>query len=286
MVGVQTREPLVHGRDALRADHQLRQGIEVVGDDFQASVEAVLVHEPFLDAHVPAAPETDRHMAHFHVLLEGQRGADLRVALPHHADVFFLKKQLRRVTVNDVPLGHDHQVDLAAHQQFAGIVAGAEHLERDVGRFLMDLLDHLGEQHADQIIRGHQAKMPLASGGIEHWFGRDGRLDRQQHFAHRFGQFQRVGRGLHLAPDLHQQFVLEVGAQSAQHAAGGRLGHVQALGGTGDVLLLEQHIERDQQVQVQMIETHGQVRLFVFIFAIRSDESIGASIPSNAAQRA
>ncbi|MNG20117.1 hypothetical protein D3C84_1043420 [compost metagenome] len=81
--------------------------------------------------------------------------------------------------------------------------------------------------------------MALAGGRVEHRFGGDRGLDRQQYLAHGRRQFAGVGRGLHLAPDLRQQFVFEVEAQPAQHAAGGGLGHVQAFGGAGDVLLFQ-----------------------------------------------
>ncbi|MNY43781.1 hypothetical protein D3C86_1787630 [compost metagenome] len=143
------------------------------------------------------------------------------------------------VAVDDVALRHDHQVNLTANQQLTGVVARAEHLEGDVGRFLMDLLNHLGKQHADQVIRGHQAEVTFAGGGVEHGLGGDRRLDRQQHLADRRGELRGIGRGLHFPADLHQQFVFEVGSQASQHTAGGGLRHVQAFGGAGDVLLFE-----------------------------------------------
>ncbi|MNI78856.1 hypothetical protein D3C73_1352710 [compost metagenome] len=112
-------------------------------------------------------------MAHVHVLLKGQAVADLGIASPHHADVFFLEQQLVGMAVDDVALRHDHQVDLAANQQFTGIVARAEHLERDVRRFLVDFLNHLGKQHTDQVIRGHKAEVTFAGRGVEHRLGGD-----------------------------------------------------------------------------------------------------------------
>ncbi|MNL43855.1 hypothetical protein D3C87_1663870 [compost metagenome] len=120
----------------------------------------------------------------------------------------------------------------------------------------MDLLNDLGEQHADQIIRGHEAEVALAGVGIEHRFGSDRGLNRQQHLANRFGKLLGVGRGLHLAPHLHQQLVFEIIAQTPEYATGCGLRHVQAFGGTGDVLLFEQYIECHQQIEIQVVETH------------------------------
>ncbi|MCY1440010.1 hypothetical protein D9M71_562660 [compost metagenome] len=120
----------------------------------------------------------------------------------------------------------------------------------------MDLLNHLGKQHADQVIGGHEAEVALAGGGVEHRLGGDRGLNGQQYFADRFGEFPGVGRGLHLAPHLHQQFVFEITAQSPEHTTGCGLRHVQAFGGTGDVLLFEQHIECHQEIEVQVVETH------------------------------
>ncbi|MNP35486.1 hypothetical protein D3C76_1288200 [compost metagenome] len=195
---------------------------------------------------MPAATKTNGDVTHFHVLLEGQAVTDQRVALPHDAHVFFFKKQLGWVTFDDVALRHDHQIDLAANQQLPGVVARAEHFEGDIRCFLMNLLDDLGKQDADQVIRRHQAEVPLAGGGGEHRLGGNRGLDRQQHFAYRVDEFPGIGSGLHFPSDLHQQLVFEIGPQATQHSTGCGLRHMQAFGRTGDVLLFEQHIEGDQ----------------------------------------
>ncbi|MNP25295.1 hypothetical protein D3C76_1180930 [compost metagenome] len=59
---IEPRQAAVHGGDALGADDQLRQGVEVVGDDFHAAFAAVLAHEPLLYAGRAAAPEGDADM--------------------------------------------------------------------------------------------------------------------------------------------------------------------------------------------------------------------------------
>ncbi|MNR21455.1 hypothetical protein D3C85_1383580 [compost metagenome] len=130
----------------------------------------------------------------------------------------------------------------------------------------MDLLYHLGKQHADQVVRSHQAEMTFAGRRVEHRLGSDRRLDRQQHFTDGFGKLLRVRRWLHFTPHLHQQFVFEIGSQASQYPTGGGLRQVQAFGGTGDVLLFKQYIECDQQVQVQVVETH-QAYPLLYLFS-------------------
>ncbi|MNE31198.1 hypothetical protein D3C80_1247500 [compost metagenome] len=76
------------------ADDQLRQGVEVVGDDFHAAFAAVLAHEPFLDAWRAIAPEGDADMPQFKVALQRQALADAVVFGAHHAHVLFVEQEL------------------------------------------------------------------------------------------------------------------------------------------------------------------------------------------------
>ncbi|MOA50066.1 hypothetical protein D3C78_1730390 [compost metagenome] len=73
---------------------QLRQGIEIVGDDFHAAFAAVLAHEPLLYAGRTAAPEGDADMAQLKVAFQCQALADAVVLGAHHTDVLFVEQEL------------------------------------------------------------------------------------------------------------------------------------------------------------------------------------------------
>ncbi len=184
--------------------------------------------------------------------------------------MLFFEQQLRRVIGVDVLFGGDHQVDFTAHQHLDRQLSGAHQFESDMRRLQVDALDDFGEQHVDQVVGGHDAKVSLALRDVEHGLGGDGSLDLEQHLAHRDLQVLAQQSGRHGAPDLYQQVVFEVGTQAPQDAAQRGLRHVQADRRAGDVLLFEQYIQGDEQVQIQMVEAHGGGLFVVFIFEILS----------------
>ena len=76
----------------------------------------------------------------------------------------------------------------------------------------------------------------------------------------RTASFKRVRarRQLHPAADLHQQIVVEIVAQAQQRVAHRRLRHVHPLRRAADAAQVEQMVERDEQVEVELVEAHGQ----------------------------
>ena len=84
------------------------------------------------------------------------------------------------------------------------------------------------------------------------------RLDQQQCLAHRIDQGLAARREFHVAADADQQRVIEMVAQTMQRGTHGRLRHEYLLGGTGNVLLAQQGVERNQQIQVETVELHAR----------------------------
>ena len=79
--------------------------------------------------------------------------------------------------------------------------------------------------------------------------------DRPHRLDQRFGQ-----RGQrHAAAAGNEQLVVERMAQTRQHAAHRRLTEVDPAAGVGDALLCEQCVERDEQVQIEIVEGHGRL---------------------------
>ena len=66
---------------------------------------------------------------------------------------------------------------------------------------------------------------------------------------------------LEAAPDADQQLVVEVLAQPGQRAAHRRLAHRHPLAGVGEVLLLEQRVQGQQQVGVDLAQPFPLARL-------------------------
>ena len=60
----------------------------------------------------------------------------------------------------------------------------------------------------------------------------------------------------HAPPDGDQQFVLEMAAQARQRAAHCRLTEIEPVAG-GDVALVQQGVEGDQQVQIEEMQVHS-----------------------------
>ncbi len=107
----------------------------------------------------------------------------------------------------------------------------------------------VGRGHAPRVRRGRR----IERGGRNHRA-----LDGFERIAQRLAQRFRARGRPHPARPRQQQRVAEQVAQFLQLHAHRRLRHVQLLGRTRDVVLGEQHVQRDEQVQVESSEIiHG-----------------------------
>ena len=74
---------------------------------------------------------------------------------------------------------------------------------------------------------------------------------------HRSREIGGERRQLEVAADAHEELVLKCMTQPREDAADGRLAQEQALARARDVTLGEQHVERDEQVEIELAEIHG-----------------------------
>ncbi|MNT91362.1 hypothetical protein D3C72_2324470 [compost metagenome] len=94
-------------------------------------------------------------------------------------------------------------------------------------------------------------------------------FQRGQRFAQRLAQGFRLGRRPHAAWPGQQQRIAEVIAQPGQVDADRWLREVQALRGACHVVLGQQHVQRDQQVEVESPEiSHGNTCNIGYSFPI------------------
>ena len=105
-------------------------------------------------------------------------------------------------------------------------------------------------QKFDREIGHHQAKTPLAAGGIE-IVGNE----KPAHLIKRLRQrpAQRLGarRQFHAGADPHQQRIAEHVAQPLQRVARGRLRQADPHRGAADIGFQQQRVQRDQKVEIE-----------------------------------
>lgn len=125
----------------------------------------------------------------------------------------------------------------------------------------MNALNHPREENTNQVIRHDQTEVSLAGRGIKNRFRSDRGADGQQYFTDGDCQLKRIGGRLHGAAYLHKQVIPEVFSKPTQYAACGGLGHVKAFGSTGNVLLVQEHVQGHEQIQIQVVESHCDASL-------------------------
>ena len=124
------------------------------------------------------------------------------------------------------------------------------------GAICASVADDVRKQDLDQIVRRHDPKPPFSGRGFETRPSVQGDANALQDFSYLGRETQSQRSRLHAAADGRQQIIAEVLPQAAQGAAHGRLTQVQAICGARDAALLDQRIERDEQIQIQFLEVH------------------------------
>ena len=64
-------------------------------------------------------------------------------------------------------------------------------------------------------------------------------------------------RQLEVSADAYEELVLKCVPQAREDTADGGLAKEQALAGTRDIALRKQHVERDEQVEIELAKVHG-----------------------------
>ena len=154
--------------------------------------------------------------------------------------------------------GADLEVGLAARE--VGDVGGrlGEEPHRDVRRGGGDGLGQYRREGGDERVVAAQGETALE--GVEVERGdrgqqRGGAGDQVPGF---FPQRERVRGGGHRAPGTYEDVVTGGPADAREGAAHGRRGQVQPVGGRRDAVLLQQRVERDQQIQIHMHQGNGR----------------------------
>jgi hypothetical protein len=95
-----------------------------------------------------------------------------------------------------------------------------------------------------------------ASARIELGGGLQGLVDLAENIPHQRLQLQRSLGGGHAVAGAHQQGVVERFPQTPQAIAHRGLGQIQLVGGLSDVAFAQQHVQVDQEVEVDAMNIH------------------------------
>ncbi|AWG45931.1 hypothetical protein AM586_28120 [Massilia sp. WG5] len=251
------RQLVLQRGDAPGADHELGQQVEGGAHDFDAPVQAYALEEHFFGGELLVRTEGRGDVAETQVVILAQRCTDFGVAVPDDAAEVVREQHFGRVAARQVTLRHQQDVDLATLHLGQGALVRLQEFQRHEGRRLAHLRRQLGQHHRADEVRGDDAEMPAACLGLEFHRRFHGLLDPQENVAHRLHQRQRQRRRHHLAAGLHQQLVAEILAQPRQDPARGRLAQAQAPRRAGDAAFGQQHVQADQQIQVEAVEPHA-----------------------------
>jgi hypothetical protein len=107
------------------------------------------------------------------------------------------------------------------------------------------------QQHHLCVVDRGDAEAAPRQGGVEARLLGDQPLEVAHGLPQRPRQLERAARRRQAARRAHEQRVAKPFAQPGEHAADRRLRHPQSPRGAGGAALLEQHVERAEQVEVE-----------------------------------
>ena len=130
----------------------------------------------------------------------------------------------------------------------------------DTGRLPLERRQERHGDRAQGVIGGGDPDRHAGTGRIERPCLQH-RVDLGQHPFHGLRQVQRPLRRHDAALGAHEQGIVKTFAQAHQYAAQRRLRQRQPVGGARDVALIEQHIERFEQIEVELAQVvHQEAR--------------------------
>ncbi|MDT4844877.1 hypothetical protein FQZ97_788460 [compost metagenome] len=217
----------------------------------------MVVGQPGVEHRQAAIRRDHRHVARPEVTLHRQRALRQRTVLPDHAHEAVIEQGVQRVVRRTEVRRNDQQVGLAALQ----VAVGRTHLRLEVeagsAAALVGQRQHVRDQHRHRIVGHEQRELAVRCHRIEGGPCGHRGVDAHQHVAHGFLQQLGTRRQLHAAPHLHQQLVIEILAQPRKRVAHGGLAEEHALAGPCDVLFGQQSVQRNEQIEVEFLESHG-----------------------------
>ena len=139
---------------------------------------------------------------------------------------------------------------VAVAQRRAVLVGLLHEAQPHAGRFRADARDEIRPEILDEAFAGPQRERPDELPEVELLGGAQHRLAVLHELADPLAQLERPRRGNETAPGPDQQRIARRLAQPRQRPAHRRRAEPQPLGGARDAAFREQHIERDEQVEI------------------------------------
>jgi len=257
------RQARVHGGQTGRADHQMRHLVKVVVVHVDAARVAVDLLEPVFVHGKAAGSGLETHVAPLEIFLQRHALPRVWVMNVDHDPVGVLEQHLARLGRRRLVPGMNDEIDVSRFQLGRGGVAGHAYFQRNTGRLAIHLLHHVNQKYAGGVVGCNHRKVPLRGRWVEHGTRGDGRIDAKQYVIDRLQQALRQRSQLHLAPDLHDQRVVEEVPQPGQDAAHRRLRDVQLLTRAGDISLSQEGFERIEQIEVESLVAHVGLSRFL-----------------------
>lgn len=131
-------------------------------------------------------------------------------------------------------------------------------MQPDAGRDLAQALDQPGKEYEQYIVGGGDPKVAPRRGRIERRVVLQCTLDAREDRFDRPGEVVREWRQVILATNPFEQRIIEQGAKTAEGRAHRGLAQAHTPTRPRDVALLEQRIERDEQVQIDLMEIQSE----------------------------
>ena len=206
--------------------------------------------QPAVDQVLVLAADDDGDVARLQEdLAPGEFCAD-GMAAPHRERVAVGIEQLAVKSLEGVA-DRDHEIDGARELRAEDRRPPPRHdVEPDVRRGLRNLRHQRRHQELHREIRHHQAKLPLAAGGIE-IVGNEQSAHLIERLRQRSTQSLRPRRQFHPRAGANQQGIAEHLAQPLQRMAGGRLRQPDPHRRPADIGFPQQRVERHQQIEIE-----------------------------------
>ncbi len=153
-----------------------------------------------------------------------------------------------------------HEQAVGGAQQRAGVIddggRGLGEAQTDAGSLLVHDAGEFGAEDRDGVVGGDQLELPGLDRRVE--VGLAGEQALQDVVSRRGAVEEDLSEGGEFIVPAHprEQVVVEVAAQPGQGGAHGGLAEPDALSGAGDVALLQERTQCDDEVEVQTGQVH------------------------------
>ena len=155
----------------------------------------------------------------------------------------------------------DDQIDLTALHIQKTHVRGVHDVERDTRGVLAELREHRRKECGLGIVAGHDAHHHLRLARLKLGGGLHGAIHAEKNLFDQRLQLQCPFRGGHALRGAYQQRVVKQRAQSSESVTHGGLRQPQLIRCLGDIALAQQHLQINQQIQINLVEVFHIMRV-------------------------